>query len=88
MTKSAPKPLRTICEVRVAQYIRDHIDAQYQGHADDVVDIVLQALEQPDRPMLDAGFAELKLAVPPPATPLYLRNLARMVWRTMLERTE
>ena len=48
------------------------------------VDAVFYRLTEPDREMLEAGAAELKIALPE-EKPAYLRELAGVVWRSMLE---
>lgn len=80
------KSLRDIAERRVEQYIRDHIDAAMQGHAEDIVDLVLEVIEQPDRAMLDAGHAELAKAVHAQARKCDVRNLAGATFRAMMGR--
>lgn len=52
--------------------------------ARDAAEAVFYRLTSPDRVMLEAGAAELKLALPE-AGNAYLRNLAGAIWRAMLE---
>lgn len=86
MTKESGKSLRDIAERRVEQYIRDHIDAAMAGHAEDIVDLVIEVFEKPDRTMLDAGYAELAKAVHQQARKCDVRNLAGATWRSMMGR--
>lgn len=80
------KSMRDIAERRVAAYIRDHIDEAMQGHAEDLVDLVIETLEKPDKAMLDAGRAELRLAMPPQVRTVEVTALAGTTWRAMLNR--
>jgi hypothetical protein len=56
----------------------------------DAVENVLDTLGEPDRDMLDAGRAELDLALGKPADrqhgAAYRRDLCGVIWRAMLDR--
>lgn len=85
--KNAAKSMRDIAERKVAEFLRGH-DASLEHVADDIVDLVLELLHEPDRVMLDAGRAELVLALPTSATIEYQRNLVAAVWRSMMHRAD
>jgi hypothetical protein len=55
-------------------------------------EIVLENLGEPDRDMLDAGRAELDLALGKPADrqhgAAYRRDLCAVIWRAMLDRVQ
>lgn len=58
----------------------------------EAVEDVLRILGNPDRAMLDAGRAELDLALGKPADrqhgPAYRRDLCAVIWRAMLDRVQ
>jgi hypothetical protein len=60
--------------------------------ADLVVGIVIEELTDPDRDMLDAGLADLDLALGKPSDRdhgrTYRRDLLRVIWHSMLDRAK
>lgn len=72
------------------QTLRKHYGLDNQ-QAPLIVDQVLAQLADPDRDMLAAGAVELERALPPEAAKgrggrAYVRNLAAVIWRAMLDR--
>lgn len=64
----------------------------YPELAIEAVEDVLRILGDPDRDMLDAGKAELDLALGKPADrqhgAAYRRDLCAVIWRAMLDRVQ
>lgn len=74
-----PKSSRELALRNVAAFLGDETTAGI------VVDQVFAAVEIPDRVMLEAGRAELALALPR-ETKKQARALAGVMWRAMLDR--
>lgn len=62
-----------------------HVASKNPVRASMVADVVLAELAEPDQFMLEAGMAELDRALPR-AAKAYVRDLAGVVWRSMLAR--
>lgn len=71
---------------RVAAHTLHKMFGLDEEAAQDAVKTVLDQLADPDRDMLQAGAAEIGLAIPKGASANYVRKLASAVWRAMLER--
>lgn len=84
--KTAAKCLRDIAVRRVAKMLGDLDDPV--DHADDIVDVVLEVLLEPDREMIAAGRAQLDQAIPKSSGLEFQRNLAALIYRAMLARAE
>jgi hypothetical protein len=84
--KTSAKTLREVAERRVSQYIRDHLDERFEGHTEDIVDLVLEVFTKPDHEMMQAGVYELGLALPVQARPAYRRQLVTTMWKSMMDR--
>jgi hypothetical protein len=90
--KDAARSMREIAERRVARYLRENLGelvvaSEFEDQAADIVSAVLDAFSKPDQAMIDAGFAELKLAVPKQVSPGNVRLLAKATWHAMVART-
>jgi hypothetical protein len=84
---TAWKTPRQLAEDRVANmlgtFMPDTDREIDEMRAEAIVAAVFDQLREPDRDMLEAGRREVELAVAPPATKAYVRNLAGALWRTM-----
>lgn len=89
--KTAAKTHRDIAARKVAKFLAEHDPAELDECADDVVDLVIDVLLEPDRSMIEAGRIELAQALPTGRggiTTAYQRNLVTVVWRAMLHRAD
>jgi hypothetical protein len=79
--------MTTLAAAAIARVVQRGYSLDY---AEVMVDGVIDALKDPDREMLDAGLAELNLAMGPKPDPkhgdAYRRELARVIWAAMLDR--